>query len=115
MKEFYSLNPAKLLRYQPFLMERVRRENDEVSEIGWINGLYVQYAIGSVLPKGRRYPEQAVQFYSYGDEQQEEQQQFTDADRFFAFATMFNKQFEVKNGKKAAESEETGQTNEVDN
>ena len=95
VQEFYALNPAKLTRYQPFLIEKVRHEKEEISEVGWTNGLYVSRAISGVLPKGRKYPDTPIEIYAKPDEE-EEAQPFTDVDRFKMFAETFNKQFELK-------------------
>jgi len=83
------MNPRKLERYQPFLLERFKRTKENDSELGWIGGQYVARAIGAVMPKGKRYPDEPIRFY--GPQEDEEGNVLTDADRFQAFATMFNK------------------------
>lgn len=66
-----------------------------MSEVGWVNGLYVSRAIGGVLPKGKRYPDVPIKIYDSGDDnpdgKDEKQEPFTDADNFAAFAAVFNK------------------------
>lgn len=94
LDEFYRLNPKKLERYQPFLMERLKKAKDQDSEVGWINGQYVARAVSAVLPKGKRYPETPIRFYGLPED--EEGNVITDADRFAAWATMFNKANEGK-------------------
>lgn len=98
VQEFYSLNPAKLTRYQPYLLERLKHEKGNASEVGWINGLYVSRAIGGVLPKGRKYPDTPIELYDFHEDQDDDDgaEPFTDADRFAMFAEMFNKQSGLK-------------------
>lgn len=95
VQEFYSLNPARLERYQPFLQERLKQKNEGISEVGWVNGLYVSRAIGGALPKGKRYPDVPIKIYDSSndnpDGEEEKQEPFTDADNFAAFAAVFNK------------------------
>lgn len=93
MEIFYKLNPAKLLRYQPYMHEWLKQHHAEDTETGWIYGVYVGRAIGSAFPKGRAYPNEPINFYL---DNSESDQQFTDVDRFAAFAAVFNKQFENK-------------------
>lgn len=103
MQEFYQLNPKLLLRYLPYMKAQRRNRQDEMSDIGWTNGLYVSRAIGSALSKRAKYPESPLQLYQTNDPE-EKKDGFTDADRFAAFATMFNKQFADRK-KKEAEAE----------
>jgi len=89
-----------LERYQPFLTEAAKQKKQEQTDTGWVNGLYVQKAIGSALPKGAPYPEKPLQLYGEvekpASDDDEEVYVFTDADRFWVFANTFNKQFEGK-------------------
>lgn len=94
LEEFYRMNPRKLERYQPFLLERFKRTKENDSELGWIGGQYVARAIGAVMPKGKRYPDEPIRFY--GSQEDEDGNVITDADRFQAFAAMFNKANEGK-------------------
>lgn len=59
-----------------------------------MNGLYVSRAIGGALPKGKRYPDEPIRLYRIQgeDDEEEEVKPMTDAERFAAFAMVFNKQ-----------------------
>ena len=98
MTLFYRLNPKLMMRYQPFLTEWVKEKHVTESSVGWQNGVYIRDAIASNFSKSNHYPEKPIAFYSdtvhynYGDDE-EEQYEFTDADRFNAFALMYNKRF----------------------
>lgn len=80
------------------MIEWMKEYKDEESEVGWVNGLYVQTAIGSVFSKNNKYPDKHYKIFGYDgedlDEDAEEQYIPTDADRFFGFAIQFNKAHE---------------------
>lgn len=77
------------------MLEWIDNYHDDQSEVGWINGLYIQRAIGSVLSKHGKYPDEPLTLYSTGKTTDDEEAYvLTDADRFFGFATMFNKAHE---------------------
>lgn len=65
-----------------------------MSEVGWTNGRYVAIAIGTSFSKGKRYPNEPYEVFDMTREHTAEQQEFTDADRFWAFAQAFNKRSE---------------------
>lgn len=90
---FYKLNPVKMLRYLPFFTEQAKQRHKDMSDVGWVNGIYVGRAIGNCFPKGKKYPDEPLKLWGEGavDETAEP---FTDADRFAGFALMFNKRFE---------------------
>lgn len=90
VQEFYSLNPAKIERYQPFLNERLKQKGESISEVGWVNGLYVSRAIDGVLPKGKRYPDTPIRIYGTLDDDGEDVERFNDVDYFKAIAMTFN-------------------------
>jgi len=97
MIEFYHLNPTLMMRYQPFMNEVVKNKAETASMEGWMAGIYVRDAIGSNFSKSHRYPEAPISFYAE-PEVEEEAPQFTDADRFQAWAMVFNKQFGERKG-----------------
>lgn len=90
---FRRLNPKLMERYQPFFAEQMKQRHKDMSDAGWVNGLYVGRAIGNCFPKGKKYPDEPLELWSDGvvDETTEP---FTDAERFAGFAAMFNKNFE---------------------
>lgn len=94
MEVFYRLNPAKMLRYQPYMKEWLRQHHSEMTEAGWVNGAYTGYVVSSALSKGRKYPQEPVNFWETIPTDPEEQAA-VDADRFAAFAAMFNKRWEA--------------------
>lgn len=94
MEEFYRTNPKELERHLPFLIERYKSDANKLSEIGWTNGQYVAIAIGTSFSKGKRYPNEPYEVFDMTREHTAEQQEFTDADRFWAFAQAFNKRSE---------------------
>lgn len=91
METFYRLNPAKMERYQPYMTEMLKHRKDEASMTGWVNGLYVGRAIGASIPNGTKYPDEPLRLYKTAEDEEE---QLTDADRFFAFAQVFNRKFQ---------------------
>ena len=95
MEEFYHTNPKELERHLPFLIERYKSDANKLSEIGWTNGQYVAIAIGTSFSKGKRYPNEPYEVFDMTREHTAEQQEFTDADRFWAFAQAFNKKSET--------------------
>ena len=97
--EFYRLNPKKMERYQPFLMARYKLQKDEDSERGWVNGAYVARAIGASFSRCGKYPNSPIAFYETNTVDDE----FTDVERFKAFAAVFNKANEARFAKKSNE------------
>lgn len=87
---FYKLNPVKMERYLPFFTEQMSQRHKELSDTGWVNGLYVSKAIGSCFAKNAKYPEEPLELWVSGDIS-EETEAFTDADRFAGFAAIFNR------------------------
>ena len=94
---FYQLNPKLIQRYQPFLLATIRQNHSDVSETGWVNGLYVARAIGACLPKGKHYPHEPENLWgNTNDNMNEDVEPLTDADRFEAFMISFNAGFKLK-------------------
>lgn len=81
-------------RYYPFFTEQLKQRHEDMSAVGWINGLYTGRAIGNCFPKGKKYPEEPLTLWGDGHTTDEVAEQFTDADKFAGFASMFNKRFE---------------------
>ena len=98
MEVFYRLNPAKMMRYQPYMIEWLKQKKNDSTENGWVNGVYVGRSIASCFPKGKSYPSEPIDFWGIR-EPEEDAEPLTDADRFGAFAAMFNKQYESKEQK----------------
>ena len=100
MAEFYKLNPARLMRYQPYIEEMNMQSSQDMHNVGWVNGRYIAQAISACFAKGKRYPDEPddiiSHFRSTEDDDDESVHPMTDADRFGAWAAMFNKQFEMK-------------------
>lgn len=90
---FRKLNPKIMERYLPFFKEQAKYRRENMSDIGWVNGLYVGRAIGSCFPKGKKYPDEPMELWSDGASD-EYSEPFTDADRFGAFAAAFNSKFD---------------------
>lgn len=95
---FFKLNPKTLRRWQPYLNEALSYNERELSKTGWVHGKYVSMAIGASFSKKVKYPSEP---YGYREDTtpDEEKHIFTDADRFFVFATEFNKRFEENHKK----------------
>ena len=89
MDEFYRLNPKKMMRYQPFMQERMRQKHDDESRLGWMHGVYVSRAIGASMSKRAKYPQTPIDFYER-PEPEEEAQPISDFERFKAFAMVYN-------------------------
>lgn len=62
-----------------------------MSDVGWMNGLYVGRAIGCCFPKGRKYPDKPMELWGVESTAEESEEPFTDADRFAGFAAAFNR------------------------
>lgn len=88
--EFYRMNPKQIERYQPFLLEKIKYDRDEMSQRGWIDGQYVAKAISINFSKKAKYPDSPIQFYRPTEEIEEEEYRVTDADKFWAGAMVFN-------------------------
>ena len=101
MREFYELNPKLIERYEPYMIAYRKNQQDEISDVGWTNGLYVGRAISASFPKGKTYPNEPLRLYSTANpEDSEEGKPISDADRFGGFATVFNKRFAGTRGAK---------------
>lgn len=86
------MNPTLFERYEPFLLKNLKAHRNEMSEVGWMNGYYIIYSIGRAFSKGGQYPDSPIEMYrDLSPEETEEVYEFTDADRFGAWATNFNK------------------------
>lgn len=87
------------------MAEWIKDKHETESSIGWQAGVYVRDAIACNFSKSNHYPERPISFYAdtvrYDDD--EEQYEFTDADRFGAFAMMFNKRFPTPEPEEAKE------------
>jgi hypothetical protein len=95
METFYRLNPKKMERYQPYLLEMLKKRRDDISESGWANGIYVGRAIAVAFSKGKKYPDEPMRFY------QVEEERVPDAERFRTFAIAFNASHKYKEVDKA--------------
>lgn len=93
MDVFRKLNPKIMERYLPFFKEQMKYRRENMSNVGWVNGIYVGRALGSCLPKGKKYPDEPLALWSDGTPE-ETSEPFTDADRFAGFAATFNRKFE---------------------
>lgn len=95
MLTFYSLTPAKMERYLPYMEEWYFQRKEEMSEVGWTNGLYIGRAVGGCISKKSHYPDLPLEIYKRPEPEedsiQEESQMCFDAQRFLAFATVYNK------------------------
>ena len=91
MSEFYSLNPALIVRYQPFLAKRREKLAEDTHFDGWVFGQYVAASISANFSK-HKYPKKPYFEMTIEDPGQEEEESrpLTDADRFMMFALQFN-------------------------
>lgn len=97
MMVFYKMNPKLIERYQPYMNEWVNERISDSSMTGWVNGLYMTRVVGVALGGNEGYPETPIDLIR-GEQlalDDEEAYEFTDADRFGAWAMMFNRQFEA--------------------
>lgn len=81
----------KMERYQRFFAEQIKQKREEISEGGWINGIYIGRAIGGCFSKRGKYPNEPLKFWSNDQSEKESKEAFTDADRFAGFAAAYNK------------------------
>lgn len=97
MELFYRLNPTRMIRYQPYMLEWLKVRHYDRSEQGWIDGIYIRDAVACTLVKKAKYPDEPIHFYSTKQEVEaaEEEAAMVDVERFKAFATAFNKQYEL--------------------
>ena len=90
-ERFYKLNPKKLERYLPYLKEESNGFIGDIHLAGWIYGQYIASSIGSNFSKRSKYPSQPYYINDHHeDADDEEVYVMTDAERFEAFATVFN-------------------------
>ena len=71
-------------------MERLKVEKDNTSLAGWVNGQYIAKAISANFSKKAKYPDTPFKLYEVFEETDEEVYEYTDADRFLAYALAFN-------------------------
>lgn len=88
---FRKLNPKIMERYLPFFKEQARQRLENISSVGWVNGIYVGRAINGCFAKNAKYPEEPMKLWTDGESAEEVSDPFTDADRFAIFAATFNK------------------------
>ena len=89
-EEFWKMGPKEL---EPYLKAHKLREKQKIEQVnfqGWLTGLYVSHAIGSVLSEISKYPEKPIDLF--GDEISEEERLRMDAELFAAYADEYNKQ-----------------------
>ena len=80
---FWTLNPKKL---QPFFeAEKIKQEQKykDINYTAWLNGMYVASAISACFSKNTKYPEKPY-------EAKKEEENWTHAERFGAWAIAFN-------------------------
>lgn len=80
---FWTLNPRKL---EPFYeAEKIKQEENykQINYTAWLNGIYVAEAISTCFTKNKKYPESP-------HEAKKEEENWTHAERFGAWATAFN-------------------------
>lgn len=89
-EEFWKMGPKEL---EPYLKAHKLREKQKIEQAnfqGWLMGIYVSHAIGSVLSEISKYPEKPIDLF--GDEISEEERLRMDAELFAAYADEYNKQ-----------------------
>ena len=86
------MTPARLERYQPFYMKKLSFQRDDMSGVGWTNGIYVAKAISACLSKKARYPNSPMQLFEDGSSEMPDEDALArqDLDRFMAIASVFN-------------------------
>ena len=87
------------------MAEQKKKTQDDMSEMGWTNGLYVSNAIGASFSKRHKYPSSPLQLYETPEDN--EAQEFSDAERFKAFAMVFNERFKQSHSDSEPVSPET--------
>ena len=93
------LNPKLMMRYQHYFAEQANQRIRDRSADGWVLGLYNARAVGANFSKKVQYPQKPLSLVA--DDVKGEP--ISDADRFSAWAEMFNAGMR---GKQAALSEE---------
>ena len=93
------LNPKLMMRYQHYFAEQANQRIRDRSADGWVLGLYNVKAVGANFSKRAQYPQKPLSLVA--DDVKGEP--ISDADRFGAWAEMFNAGMR---GKQAALSEE---------
>ena len=76
MEQFYQLDPVRMERYEPYMTEWLKTYREDMSEMGWTAGLYVQRAIGTAMSKSATYPDSPLTLYEKPQRHEE------DADAF---------------------------------
>lgn len=107
MMVFYSLNPKRVQRYQAFIEEAKKQDVNHTSQDGWIYGNYMAKAISACFSKNAKYPTEPTVFFP---DEPEEEFKISDADRFWAFAQMFNKSHFKDSAKEEASANIDGVT-----
>ena len=86
--DFLKTNPKILFYYQTEYIRQQKEKAIKDNENAWLQGLYVANAIGSCFGKNKKYPKQPLDL---GIEPKTDT--MTDADKFSAWASAFNKKF----------------------
>lgn len=86
--------------YQEAYLQKKREEFEQIETMAWLNGRYVMSAVGACFSKNAKYPELPQR-----NNNSEKNEGITDelraeiaAKKFEAFAEVFNKKFENKQG-----------------
>ena len=93
---FWKLNPRKLKPFEAAYKMKLDREQDMINAKAWVNGLYVQMAIGSCFSKNSKYPESPL---GMGKEEQPEKKEIESSNKaglFLTWALKYNENFENK-------------------
>lgn len=97
---FWSLNPRIMDIYQKAYIQKKKEEFEQIETMAWLNGRYVMSAVGACFSKNAKYPELPQR-----NNNSEKTEGISDdlraeiaAKKFEAFAEVFNKKFENKQG-----------------
>lgn len=91
---FWTLNPRKLKPFQKAYSQRQKIKYEEMNYRAWINGLYVQNAIGSAFSKRGKYPDKPFRFNeSINEKVSGEKPKSKERVQMEVIAMMWNKQF----------------------
>lgn len=82
---FWMLSPRRLV---PFFQCHKMKQNQQ-NKMAWLHGIYVQHAIAAVLSKNSKYPTEPIEIFRNPDN-------ISDEERFAMWASVANKEFEVK-------------------
>lgn len=89
---FWFMNPRRIQSYVSAYEINRKTRAEEANMKAWLIGIYVAHAVGSLVSRQNKYPEQPIDMFGEGMSPEDRQAQ--EAELFRAYVAEINKQFE---------------------